>query len=402
MPFRDRVARRFGETVSYPASLSPFHPVSISYSPEPRIGTGSGLGLGCNRDRATARHDRRDDTRSNMRSKCCCCSSEGEKIARKALGPQHQITKIIKNGKPQTCRGRRRPLATTGRSSSPITQRSSSRRSTSSSSSSSSCSSRFTARSFHSRVTRASSRLTDENGKQLSPTAPYLSYHDVCLTYEDIKALRSDWLTDNNIAFWEEWLEREILPKYPQARICLLRPSMTYLLMRVDNDPQGIRSALPDMTKVTHIFLPINDAVSRTQPDGSHWSLLLVSKIDGVAFHYDSLGGANNGEGQRAADRLGRLMGMPLRYQSIQDCPQQENGNDCGVFVCILMRHLLVKKLLNANAREKVSMSMSNKMIDALGARKEMIKIIESLRKEGERRRSASPYAKQDGAPRID
>ncbi|ROV90474.1 hypothetical protein VSDG_08447 [Cytospora chrysosperma] len=320
-----------------------------------------------------------------------------DRVARRFGETHTPSTKILKNDRIRTRRGGRRRPATTGRSTSPISRRSSSR--------SSSASSRFSARdSFHSRVTRASSRLTDENGKQLSPTAPYLSYHDVCLTYEDIKALRNDWLTDNNIAFWEEWLEREILPKYPQARICLLRPSMTYLLMRVDNDPQGIRSALPDMTKVTHIFLPINDAVSRTQPDGSHWSLLLVSKLDGVAFHYDSLGGANNGEGQRAADRLGRLMGMPLRYQSIQDCPQQANGNDCGVFVCILMRHLLVKKLLNANAREKVSMSMSNKMIDALGARKEMIKIIESLRKEGERRRSASPYnAKLEGAPpRID
>lgn len=196
------------------------------------------------------------------------------------------------------------------------------------------------------------------------------------------------------------WLEHEILPKYPQARICLLRPSMTYLLMR--NDPASIRSALPDMTKVTHIFLPVNDAVSRTQPDGSHWSLLLVSKIDGVSFHYDSLGGANSGEGARASDRMAALLGMPLRFQNITDCPQQENGNDCGVFVCILMRHLLVKRLLNANAREKVSMSMSNKMIDASGARKEMIKIIESLRKEGERRRSASPFPKQEGAPRID
>lgn len=175
---------------------------------------------------------------------------------------------------------------------------------------------------------------------------------------------------------------------------------MTYLLMR--NDPLSIRSALPDMTKVTHVFLPITDAVSRTQPDGSHWSLLLVSKIDGVSFHYDSLGGANAGEGARASDRMGTLLGMPLRFQNINDCPQQENGNDCGVFVCILMRHLLVKRLLNANAREKVSMSMSNKMIDAAGARKEMIKIIESLRKEGERRRSASPFPKQEGAPRID
>lgn len=176
---------------------------------------------------------------------------------------------------------------------------------------------------------------------------------------------------------------------------------MAYLLMQSPN-PAVLRSVLPDMSKVTHIFLPINDAASRTQPDGSHWSLLLVSKIDGVAFHYDSLGGANNIEGERATQQLSRLLGTQLRYQAIGDCPQQENGNDCGVFVCILMRHLLVKRLLNANAREKVSMSMSNKMIDAGGARKEMTKIIESLRKEGERRRSASPMVKSEGAPRID
>lgn len=107
-------------------------------------------------------------------------------------------------------------------------------------------------------------------------------------------------------------------------------------------------------------------------------------------------------DGVRATDQLGKLLGMSLRYHAIMDSPQQENGNDCGVFVCILMRHLLVKRLLNANAREQVSMSMSNKMIDAGGARKEMIKIIESLRKEGERRRSASPNMKMEGAPRID
>lgn len=175
---------------------------------------------------------------------------------------------------------------------------------------------------------------------------------------------------------------------------------MTHYLML--QDPAALGDALPNLTKVTHIFLPVNDGTSRTQADGSHWSLLLVSKIDGVAFHYDSLGGANNHEGERVTQKLSAYLGMHLKYQSIQDCPQQENGNDCGVFVCILMRHLLVKRLLNANAREKVSMSMNNKMIDATGARKEMIKIIESLRKEGERRRSASPFAKNEGAPRID
>jgi sentrin-specific protease 8 len=63
---------------------------------------------------------------------------------------------------------------------------------------------------------------------------------------------------------------------------------------------------------------------------------------------------------------------------------------DCGVFVCILMRHLLIKRLLNASASEKVSMSMAGKMIDANGGRKEMLKIIDSLRKDGGRRRSVS------------
>lgn len=223
---------------------------------------------------------------------------------------------------------------------------------------------------------------------QLTAEKPYLSYYDVLLTVEDIKALKNDWLTDNNIAFWEEYLERETLPKYPQARIVLLRPSMTFLLMK-EPDMRQIRSALPDFTKVTHIFLPINDNRNvGVAEGGSHWSLLLVSALDGVAFHYDSLGGANYAEARLAARKMEVVLQRSLRFVNLEDCPQQENGSDCGVFVCLLMRHLLVKRLLCANAREKVSMSMGGKMVDSNGGRKEMMKIIENLREEGKRRRS--------------
>jgi hypothetical protein len=55
------------------------------------------------------------------------------------------------------------------------------------------------------------------------------------------------------------------------------------------------------------------------------------------------------------------------------------------------MRHLLLRRLLIHNAKEKVSMSMGGKIIDAAGGRKEMLKIIENFRKEGERRRSWVP-----------
>ncbi|KAL2193740.1 hypothetical protein P885DRAFT_71942 [Corynascus similis CBS 632.67] len=232
----------------------------------------------------------------------------------------------------------------------------------------------------------------------MSAPKPYLSFDT-----EDIKALKHDWLTDSAIAFWEEWLEREVLPKYPQARIVLLRPVVSHLLMQT-TDLQGDASALPDFRKVTHIFLPISDSRDRWNADsGSHWSLLLVSVIDRVAFHYDSLGGSNFSAARRGAERLGIVLGIPLRFHQLEDTPQQENSKDCGVFVCILMRHLLIKRLLNANSNEKVSMSMAGKMIDSRGGRKEMLRIVESLRKEGERRRSASPFAgSSNDPPRID
>ncbi|KAF5706289.1 sentrin-specific protease SENP8 (SUMO-specific protease) [Fusarium mundagurra] len=241
-------------------------------------------------------------------------------------------------------------------------------------------------------------RMARHFGDSLAPEKPYLSYYDVLLTAEDIKALKHDWLTDNNIAFWEEYLERETLPKYPQARIVLLRPSMTFLLMK-EPDLRSVQSALPDFSKVTHIFLPINDNRNVSVAEGgSHWSLLLVSTLDGVAFHYDSLGGANYSEANVATRKLANILGRPLRFINLEDCPQQENGSDCGVFVCLLMRHLLVKRLLCANAREKVSMSMGGKMVDSYGGRKEMMRIIENLRKEGERRRSEARAAKARNA----
>ncbi|KAJ4154128.1 hypothetical protein LMH87_010591 [Akanthomyces muscarius] len=237
-------------------------------------------------------------------------------------------------------------------------------------------------------------------GEHLSTSEkPYLSYYDSSLTVGDVKSLKNDWLSDNVITFWQEYLERETLPRYPQARICLLRPSMAFLLMRT-TDLRHVNNTLPDLAKVTHIFLPINDNHNVGDAEGgSHWSLLLVSVLDGVAFHYDSLGGANYSEGNLTTRKLGQVLGRQLRFVNLEDSPQQENGSDCGVFVCLLMRHLLVKRLLSANAREKVSMSMAGKMVDSHGGRKEMLRIIDNLRKEAERRRSRSSSPFTDKTP---
>jgi sentrin-specific protease 8 len=184
------------------------------------------------------------------------------------------------------------------------------------------------------------------------------------------------------------YLEREHLSVYPKTHIILLRPSMSFMLLQTP-EPQTIASALPGLKGVSHIFLPITDCRNPSIPEGgSHWSLLLVSIVDGVAFHYDSLPPGNGQEARVCTQKLSSLLGKGLRFVDLEDSPQQENSSDCGVFVCLSMRHLLLRRLLQAGSHEKISMSLGGRNVDASAGRKEMLRIIEGFRKEGERRRS--------------
>lgn len=212
-----------------------------------------------------------------------------------------------------------------------------------------------------------------------------------------MSTLLSNPYDENSLVFYlsvvetdarRRYLEREYLNQYKNANIVLLRPSMSFMLMQTP-DPLTLKEALPNFFRTTHIFLPINDCRNPSVAEGgSHWSLLLVSVVDGVAFHYDSLNPANRNEAAHATSKLSHLLGRPLQFLNLNDSPQQQNSSDCGVFVCMQMRHLLLKKLLLAHAKEKVSMSMSGKDVNASHGRMEMLSIIESYRKEGESRRS--------------
>ncbi|KAL7272804.1 hypothetical protein RUND412_004366 [Rhizina undulata] len=217
------------------------------------------------------------------------------------------------------------------------------------------------------------------------PDAPYLS-----LTREDIDCLRGDWLTDNNISFWEEYLEQEALANY-SSKVILLRPSMVFLLKSTP-DPHTLVSALPNFKYATHIFLPINDCRNPEIPEGgSHWSLMVVGIVDRVAFHYDSLSAANVVEAIMVYEKLQKLLGFPLKFLNLEDTPLQTNSSDCGVHVCWSVRYLLVKRLLTVDKDKAVDMSLGGKRIDATAMRKEMLKICEALRKKASRRLEPAP-----------
>jgi sentrin-specific protease 8 len=230
-------------------------------------------------------------------------------------------------------------------------------------------------------------------------------YYGVTLYRSDIDCIKKDdWLTDSAISFWQEYLEHVKLPLFPRANIVLLKATMSIMLSTAD--PQSltlIREALPNFSQSTHIFLPINNAMNpEGGDDGTHWSLLLVSVIDGVAFHYDSMGTHNEQCGYVVSQKVGQLLGGPLRFTQMQDTPQQENSYDCGVFVCFIMEKLLLKRLLVADAGEKITMSLRGESINAKKGRKRILDEIERSRKEGELRRSRSPSPfRRNSPPRI-
>lgn len=198
----------------------------------------------------------------------------------------------------------------------------------------------------------------------------------------------SNQTSPNSFPSPNRYLERDTLTQYPNSHIILLRPSMSFMLMQTP-DPSTLKDALPNFASTTHIFLPINDCADVKLPEGgSHWSLLLVSLLDGLAFHYDSMHPSNHQEAALATLKIAQLTGKPVRFVDLDDAPQQENSSDCGVFVCVLMRHLLVRKLLRTGTGGKADMSLGGRKVDAAAGRKEMLKIIEGFRREGEKRRS--------------
>lgn len=153
------------------------------------------------------------------------------------------------------------------------------------------------------------------------------------------------------------------------------------MLLRTE-DPFTLRKVLPPFDRSTHVFIPINDSTELDRRDGgTHWSLLVISVIDRVAFHYDSVYLGNNTQAWQVTRNFGILMNTAFRYVNMVDSPQQANASDCGVFVCLEMRHLLLDRLLQTNSKDKISMSLATHKIHASAGRKEIAKMIEHFRR---------------------
>ena len=221
--------------------------------------------------------------------------------------------------------------------------------------------------------------------------AKILQYHSIALYKSDLEhILPGEWLNDNNISLIYE-LIIQIFIKHGRKfsnQIQLLFPSLIQLLMHF---PDDVESLLPvdELKSLKLIFLPINfidemDVDLEDANNGDHWSLGVLSLLDNTLYVYDSM--------QIDDDEISEIQLKKL-VQKLQSCntivhgkfkvrhlkcDQQQNFDDCGVYV-IMITCYLINQLLH---QDEMSLDISRVKFNPLDARLHIMKLISRLIKE--------------------
>ena len=161
-----------------------------------------------------------------------------------------------------------------------------------------------------------------------------LSFQDVIIRQSDVDCLEPcQWINDIIIEFYLQYLSTHI----PQGRkdILYIPPSTTYLMLHGGLEVAKSVSDSLHLKEYATLFFALND---NTNPEalcgGTHWSSLVVDVQTLQCTHYDSSIGSNADVAQRFVRVLSEIFEKPTRVDHAKDCPQQDNGYDCGLF-CI-------------------------------------------------------------------
>ncbi|KAG5335833.1 SENP8 protease, partial [Acromyrmex heyeri] len=182
------------------------------------------------------------------------------------------------------------------------------------------------------------------------PTNPYkndivLSYHDYLLRTSDVALLeRNDWLNDIIIGFYFEYLNQQYR-KDNKSQLLFIGPEVAQLLKMQDSSQYNIFLDPIEATNYDFIFFPLNDCDSN-EAGGSHWSLLVYSRMEKMCYHFDSSSGINGFSAKKLARKVTKYFLEKQERKYIEmDCPQQNNNYDCGLYVLcladIISRHAI-------------------------------------------------------------
>ena len=160
-----------------------------------------------------------------------------------------------------------------------------------------------------------------------------LSYHDYILRQDDVNLLEGPyWLNDAVIGFYFEYLGQKY--KESKPKLFFTSPELTQLLKLTDPHEYPIFLDIIEAKDKDFIFFPLNDCNSRKSAGGTHWSLMVFSKSEKICYYFDSSRGWNSSFAKEfSRGIMSYLLEKTNGRFAEMDCPQQENGYDCGLYV---------------------------------------------------------------------
>ena len=181
------------------------------------------------------------------------------------------------------------------------------------------------------------------------------AHGDATLYAEDIASIGKGWFTSNAIDFFFSFLP----PSSSSSSVAVLPPAASFLVAMSDDaeEAQSCVCALSGLSEAALVLAPVNNQSSMASGDGSHWSLLLFDRAANRFRHFDSCRGANSGPARELATKLGWAVGARegAMVEEAKEAPQQENGRDCGVFVCMNVESIVRGEKMGENTTEKAT-----------------------------------------------
>ena len=153
-------------------------------------------------------------------------------------------------------------------------------------------------------------------------------------------------------------------------------PPVTMLVSFCSEEDAAAQLKALGLDRGKMLCVAVNDGSGAEAESGTHWTLLVMQRDDGVHIHYDSLRGGDRGANWEAARRFVRAMAraFPSWDGEVRSAPHgvvQSNGSDCGV--CLLA---------TAEAVARVGTPLAPEVADAIdpaALRKHMRRVIDGL-----------------------
>ncbi|KHJ82860.1 Ulp1 protease family, catalytic domain protein [Oesophagostomum dentatum] len=169
-----------------------------------------------------------------------------------------------------------------------------------------------------------------------------LSYGDVVLYESDVNTLLPGvWLNDNILSFVCEFL-MENSSREVKEQVAIVSAASCELI-RYAGDASIIREIFTSLNffDKEKILFVLNDREDPRVVGGFHWSLLVLDRRAAHFHYYDSTRPAKTAVAKQVVGIVSEFLDNKDIKFTIEDCPQQRNSFDCGMYVIEFIRHVL-------------------------------------------------------------